>query len=322
MRAIRVHEYGGPEVLRLEEVPVPQPGPGEVLVRIEVAGVNFIDVYQRTGAYKGDLPFTPGMEGAGVVEAVGDGVRAVAVGDRVAYAMSRGSYAEYAVVPERLLARLPEDVSSELAAAIMLQGMTAHYLTHSTFPLKPGQRALVHAAAGGVGLLLIQVAKRLGATVYGTVSSEAKAELARRAGADAVILYTEQDFVAEVKRLTGGEGVDVVYDSVGRATFEGSLRCLKPRGYLVLFGQSSGDVPPVDPHVLNAGGSLFLTRPSLAHHILTRDELEWRAGDLFRWIREGTLEVRIDSTFPLEEAARAHERLQSRQSAGKILLRV
>lgn len=207
MRAIRVHQYGGPEVLRLEEVPLPQPGPGEALVRIEVAGVNFIDVYQRTGAYKGDLPFTPGMEGAGVVEAVGDGVRAVAVGDRVAYAMSRGSYAEYAVVPERLLARLPEDVSSELGAAIMLQGMTAHYLTHSTFPLKKGQRALVHAAAGGVGLLLIQVAKCLGATVYGTVSSEAKADLARRAGADAVILYSEQDFVTEVKRLTGGEGV-------------------------------------------------------------------------------------------------------------------
>ncbi|HEX6988890.1 MAG TPA: quinone oxidoreductase [Bacillota bacterium] len=322
MKSIRVDRHGGPEVMQLEEVPVPQPGPGQVLVRVEAAGVNFIDIYQRSGAYRMELPFIPGMEGAGVVEAAGEGLGEFAPGDRVAWAMSAGSYAQYAVVPARLLARVPEGVTADLAAAVMLQGMTAHYLTHSTFPLKPGHRALVHAAAGGVGLLLVQVAKRLGAVVYGTVSTAEKAEAARKAGADEVILYTETDFAATVRDLTGGEGVDVVYDGVGRDTLEGSLSCLKPRGYLVLFGQSSGAVKPLDPKVLIDRGSLFFTRPSLAHHILPREELEWRAGDLFRWIGAGELDVRIDSIFDLADAARAHQRLASRLSSGKILLRV
>jgi|SRR5690606_32895988 len=308
--------------MQLEDIPVPQPGPGQVLVRVEAAGVNFIDIYHRSGAYKLDLPFTPGMEGAGTVEAVGEGVDDFKPGDRVAWAMALGSYAQYAVVPARVLARVPEGVPADLAAAVMLQGMTAHYLAYSTFPLKPGHRAVVHAAAGGVGLLLVQIAKRLGATVYGTVSTPEKAEAARRAGADEVIIYTQTDFAAAVRDLTGGEGVDVVYDGVGRDTFEGSMSCLKPRGYLVLFGQSSGAVPPLDPQVLNNRGSLFLTRPTLAHYILNREELDWRSGDLFRWIGAGELQVTIDSTFDLADAPKAHQRLASRQSSGKILLRI
>ena len=320
MKAIRIDKHGGPEVLRLAEVPAPSPGPGQALVRIHASGVNYIDIYHRTGLYHIDPPFVPGMEGAGVVEAVGEGVDVVKPGDRVAYAMHRGSYAEYAVVPAWALAPLPEGVSFETGAAIMLQGLTAHYLACSTFPLEPGHTALVHAAAGGVGRLLVQVAKRRGATVYGTVSTKEKAELAKAAGADHVILYTEVDFAEEVKRLTGGKGVDVVYDSVGKTTFEKSLKSLRPRGYLVLFGQSSGPVPPVDLQLLSASGSLFATRPTLAHYAATRDELLSRTTDLFAWIERGELELRIDGTFPLAEAGRAHELLESRKSAGKLVL--
>lgn len=322
MKAIRVHGPGGPEALTWEEIPTPEPGPGTARVRVEVAGVNYIDVYHRTGQYNLSLPFIPGQEGAGVVDAVGPGVTEVQVGDRVAWANAAGSYAEYAVVPAAKLVPLPAGIGTEVGAAIMLQGMTAHYLAHSTFPLRPGHRALVHAAAGGVGLLLVQIAHRLGATVYGTVGSPEKADLVRKAGADAAILYTQADFVAEVQRLTGGQGVDVVYDSVGQATFAGSLKCLRPRGYLVLFGQASGKVAPVDPQTLAAGGSLFLTRPTLGSYLLTREELLGRCQDLFNWVQARELDVRIDSTFPLERAGDAHRRIESRASSGKILLRV
>ncbi|MCH6566912.1 MAG: quinone oxidoreductase [Nitrospinae bacterium] len=321
MRAIRVHEYGGPEVFKLEEVTLPEPGGGEALVTVEAAGVNFIDVYHRTGLYPGALPFTPGMEAAGVVEAVGPGVYEVEVGDRVAYAMERGSYAERAVVPAWKLVRLPESLDAEAGAAAMLQGMTAHYLTRSTYPLAGGETALVHAAAGGVGLLLVQMAARIGATVIGTVSTEEKARLAREAGADAVILYTEGDFAEEALRLTDGRGVHVVYDSVGQATFDQSLACLRPRGLLALFGQSSGPVPPIDPSVLaTGGGSLFLTRPGLAHYAADRGELLERAGDVLHWVATGELRLRIDRTYPLSEAAEAHRALEGRQTAGKVLL--
>ena len=320
MRAIRVHDYGGPEVLRLEDLPVPEPGPGEARVKIAAAGVNFIDIYHRSGQYKGVLPMTPGMEAAGVVDAVGPDVSDVQVGDRVVYAMRQGAYAEYAIVPATMLAPVPEGIDLHQAAAVMLQGMTAHYLTHSTYPLRPGDVALIHAAAGGVGLLLVQIAKRCGARVIGTVSTEEKAKLARDAGTDDIILYTQEDFSAAVRRLTDGVGVHVVYDSVGKTTFEGSLNCLRPRGYMVLFGQSSGAVPPFDPQVLNAKGSLFLTRPSLGHYLLTRDELLWRAGDLFAWMAAGELKVRIDATYPLEQAAEAHRALASRATSGKLLL--
>ncbi len=321
MRAIRVHEYGGPEVFKLEEVALPEPGGGEALVTVEAAGVNFIDVYHRTGLYPGALPFTPGMEAAGVVEAVGPGVYEVEVGDRVAYAMERGSYAERAVVPAWKLVRLPESLDAEAGAAAMLQGMTAHYLTRSTYPLAGGETALVHAAAGGVGLLLVQMAARIGATVIGTVSTEEKARLAREAGADAVILYTEGDFAEEALRLTDGRGVHVVYDSVGQATFDQSLACLRPRGLLALFGQSSGSVPPINPSVLaTGGGSLFLTRPGLAHYAADRGELLERAGDVLHWVATGELRLRIDRTYPLSEAAEAHRALEGRQTAGKVLL--
>ena len=320
MKAIRVHAHGGPEVLQYEEVPQPVPGRGEALVRIAAAGVNYIDTYHRRGLYKVPLPFTPGVEAAGVVEAVGPEVSEVQVGDRVAYTGPLGAYAEYAVVPASRLVELPEAIDFPTAAAVLLQGMTAHYLTHSTYPLKPGDTALVHAAAGGVGLLLVQVAKMRGARVIGTVSTEEKAALAKEAGADEVILYTRQDFEAEVRRLTDGRGVEVVYESVGKDTFDKSLNCLAPRGYLVLFGQSSGPVPPFDPQVLNQKGSLFLTRPTLQHYVATREELLQRAGDVFGWVASGRLKVRVDSTFKLEEAAEAHRRLEGRQSAGKILL--
>jgi len=281
MKAVRVHRYGGPEVLTHDNIEVPNPGAGEARVKIEASGVNFIDIYQRTGSYPLQTPFTLGMEGAGVVDAVGANASEVKTGDRVAYAMVPGSYAEYAIVPAGKLAPLPQNVDSKSAAALMLQGMTAHYLTHHTYALKPGETALVHAAAGGVGLLLIQIAKNIGATVIGTVGTEAKAELAKQAGADHVILYTQVDFLTELKKITGGRGVEVVYDSVGATTFEKSLDCLRPRGYLVLFGQSSGPVPPVDAGKLAAKGSLFLTRPSLAHYMLNRAELLERAGALF-----------------------------------------
>ncbi len=320
MKAIRVQELGGPEVLRLEDVPVPDPGEGEARIRVTASGVNFIDVYFRTGAYKSPLPFTPGMEAAGIVDAVGPGVDGVQPGDRVAYAMQVGSYAEYAVLPAWKLVPVPEGVDLEIAAAVMLQGMTAHYLARSTVPLERGQRVLVHAAAGGVGLLLTQIAKLAGATVYGTVSTEEKAGLAKQAGADEVIRYTEKDFAEEVSRVTEGKGVDVVYDSVGKETFDASMKCLGPRGFLVLFGQSSGAVPPVDPQRLNAGGSLYLTRPTLGHYIATPDELRGRAGDLFEWIEAGQLDVRIGEKHPLGNAGEAHERLTGRKTTGKVLL--
>ena len=320
MKAVRVHQCGGPDALVYEEVALPETGPGEVLVKVEAAGVNYIDTYHRKGLYPLPAPFTLGMEGAGVVEQVADGVAQVKPGDRVAWCMARGAYADYAVVPADKLVPIPANVTTQAAAALILQGMTAHYLAISTFPLKPGDTALVHAAAGGVGLLLVQVAKRCGATVYGTVGTEAKAELARQAGADEVILYREVDFADEIKRLTGGRGVDVVYDSVGVTTFDKSLNCLRPRGLLALFGQSSGPVPPVDLQVLNQKGSLFVTRPTLGHYMQDRRELISRAGDVFIWAAGGELSVRIDRTLPLSEAAEAHRLLESRQTAGKVLL--
>lgn len=320
MKAIRVHKYGGPEVHTYEDVPIPEPKAGEARVKIEAIGLNYIDVYQRTGLYPLQTPFTLGMEGAGVVDVVGDGVTEVKKGDRVAYAMVLGSYAEYAIVPAWKLVPVPANVDTKAAAALMLQGMTAHYLTHSTFALKQGESALIHAAAGGVGLLLIQIAKMLGARVIGTVSTEAKAQLAKQAGADEVILYTQTDFLAEVKKLTGGQGVHVVYDSVGATTFDKSLDCLRPRGYLALFGQSSGPVPPFDPGKLAAKGSLFLTRPTLAHYALDRAELLTRTEDLFNWVSSGRLKLHIDKVFPLGEAAEAHRQLEGRKTTGKVIL--
>ncbi len=323
MRAIRVHRTGGPEELRLEEVPIPEPGRGQARVRVEWAGVNFIDVYHRTGAYPMPLPLTPGSEGAGVVDALGEGVEGSApirVGDRVAWAMERQSYADYVPVDAWRLVPVPDGVEQATAAAAMLQGMTAHYLTHSTFPLQPGQVALVHAAAGGVGLLLIQIAKLMGARVIGTVSTERKADLARAAGADEVVLYTRESFRQAARRLTNDRGVDVVYDSVGQTTFADSLDSLHPRGCLVLFGQSSGPVAPIDPGLLGKKGSLFLTRPSLANYVADRPELLWRADEVFAWLRSGELSLRIDREFPLTEAAEAHRLLESRATAGKLLL--
>ena len=320
MKIIQVAKHGGPEELKLAEVPVPKPGPGEALVKIAASGVNFIDVYFRIGLYKADPPFTPGNEAAGTVEAVGPDVTEVAPGDRVAYAMQRGSYGEYAAVPSRVLVKLPDGVDCNTAAAAMLQGMTAHYLTHSTWPLKNGDKCLIHAAAGGAGRLLVQMAKMRGATVYGTAGTDEKAALAKEAGADDVIVYTKEDFVAEVKRFTGGKGVDVVYDSVGQSTFLKGLDVIRPRGLMALFGQSSGAVAPFDPSILNQKGSLFLTRPSLATHCLTRDELLWRAGDVLNWIASGKLKLRIDRTYPLADAAQAHRDLEGRKTAGKLLL--
>ncbi|MDP9455809.1 MAG: NADPH:quinone reductase [Actinobacteria bacterium] len=321
MKAVRFSEFGGPEVLRYEDVPVPEPGSGEVRVKLAASGVNFIDVYQRTGLYPGELPRTLGNEGAGEVEAVGEGVEEFSEGDFVAFAGVPGAYAEHIVAPaEKLVPFNVTYVEARMAAAVMLQGMTAHYLTHSTFPLQEGQTALVHAAAGGVGLLLCQLAKMRGATVIGTVSTEEKAELARGAGADEVILYTQHDFVEETRRITGGEGVDVVYDSVGKTTFDGSLDSLKPRGYLVLFGASSGPVPPVDLQVLNQKGGLFVTRPSLAHYTATREELLWRAESLFTWIGQNNLSVRIGGAYKLSEADQAHRDLEGRKTTGKLIL--
>jgi len=320
MKAIRVHQTGGPEMLSLEDIPAPAPGPNQALVKIKCIGLNFIDVYFRTGLYKTALPFIPGMEAAGIVEAVGEGVTVVKPGDRVAYAGVLGAYAEYSLVNAAQLVQLPENLDFQSAAAIMLQGITAHYLTHSAFPLRKGETLLLHAAAGGVGLLLIQVAKKIGARVIGTVSTEEKAALAGNAGADHVILYTRDDFEQEVKRITAGAGVDVVYDSVGRTTFEKGLNCLRRRGMMVLFGQSSGSVPPIDPGILNVKGSIYLTRPGLAHYTATREELTWRAGDIFKWFSEDSLKIRIDQVFPLEEAGRAHQALEARQTAGKVLI--
>jgi NADPH:quinone reductase len=322
MKAIRVHQHGGPETMMLEDVPMPVPGPKHALVRLAVAGVNFIDVYFRTGLYKAETPTALGNEGAGVVEAVGPDVTEVAVGDRVAYAMARGSYAEHAVVPAAALVKLPETVTFQQGAAVMLQGMTGHYLTRSTYPLKRGDTCLVHAAAGGAGLMIVQMAKALGARVIGTVSTEAKARIAHENGADETIRYTEQDFEEEVKRLTGGRGVDVVYDSVGKTTFDKSLNCLRPRGLMALFGSSSGAVPPIDPQVLNAKGALFLTRPSLAHHVLTREELLWRAGDVLSGVESGGLRLRIDHIYALAHVADAHRALEGRTTTGKLLITI
>src|SRR5216117_4418715 len=319
MKAIRVQSPGGPEALRYEDVPQPSPAAGDVLVKVQAAGVNYIDVYQRNGLYKVATPFTLGQEAAGVVTAVGTGVTDPKVGDRVAYTSILGAYAEYAVVPADRVVVLPDGVTARQAAAALLQGMTAHYLACTTYPLKAGDTCLVHAAAGGVGLLLVQMAKMRGARVIGTVSTEDKAKLAREAGADEVILYTKQDFEAEVKRLTG-KGVQVVYDSVGKTTFDKGFNCLALRGLMVLYGQSSGPIGPFDPQVLNAKGSLFLTRPSLVHHVATRDELLARAGDVLGWIRDGKLRLRTEFEFALKDAAEAHRALEGRKTTGKVLL--
>jgi NADPH2:quinone reductase len=320
MQAVRVHAPGGAEALVYESVERPAPGKGEALVRLEAAGVNYIDVYHRSGLYKMSTPFVPGMEGAGTVESVGEGVTEVRRGDRVAWAMQIGSYAQYAVVPAWKLVPLPPGVDARQGAATMLQGMTAHYLATATFPLRPGHAALVHAAAGGVGLLLVQIAKMRGARVIGTVSTEEKARLARDAGADEVILYTQKDFAEETRRLTGGAGVDVVYDSVGKDTFDKGLTVLRPRGYMVLFGASSGPVPPLDLQRLNQHGSLFVTRPSLGHYAQDRQELLARSGELFSWIGAGKLRLRIERTYPLADARRAHEDLTGRKTTGKLIL--
>jgi len=321
MKAIRIHQSGGAEVLKFEDAPMPTPGPNEALIKIAASGVNFIDVYFREGLYKAALPFTLGNEAAGVVESVGAQVAEVKAGDRVAFTTTLGCYAEYVVVPAWRLVPLPNGISFESGAAVMLQGMTAHYLSHSTFPLKTGHTCLIHAAAGGLGSLLIQMAKRLGARVIGTASTEEKAQLAKAAGADEVILYTQQDFEAEVKRLTNNRGVEVVYDSVGKTTYEKSMNCLAPRGYLVLFGQASGPVPPIDPLLLSAKGSLFLTRCILAHHTATREELLWRAREVLNWVANGELKLRLHKIFPLHEAAEAHRMLEGRQTTGKLLLK-
>ena len=320
MRAIRVHTPGGPEVLRLDDVPVPSPGAGQALIRVEAAGVNFVDVYHRSGLYQLALPATLGREAAGTVETVGPGVSTLRAGDRVVSETLSGAYAEYAMAPAERLVPLPDRVSSRIGAAVMLQGLTAHYLVHSTYRLDEDDTCLVHAAAGGVGLLLCQMASRIGARVIATVSTEEKAALARDAGAWQVIRYTEEDFAPAVRRLTDGAGVQVVYDSVGRTTFRQSLECLAPRGLMVLYGQSSGPVEPFDPQILNQRGSLFLTRPSLAHYTASRQELLERAGELLGWVADGSLKVRIGREFPLEQAADAHRELEGRRTTGKVLL--
>ena len=320
MKAIRVHAPGAAEAMKLEDVPEPQPKAGEAVVRVDAAGLNYIDVYQRSGLYKLDMPLTLGLEAGGTVTAVGAGVTEVKVGDTVAYTGVPGAYAQSAAVPAARLVVLPQGVSTKQGAAIMLQGTTAHYLACSTYPLKKGDTCLVHAAAGGVGLILCQIARLRGARVIGTVSTEEKAKLAREAGADETILYTKQDFAAEVKRITGGKGLQVVYDSVGKDTWEGSLNCLAPRGLIALYGQSSGPIGQIDPQILNTKGSLFLTRPSLNAYIATREELMQRAGDLFGWIRDGRLKLRMEFEFPLKDAADAHRALEGRKTTGKVLL--
>jgi NADPH2:quinone reductase len=320
MKLIRVERFGGPEVLRLGEGPDPSPGPGQIAVRVEAAGLNFIDVYHRTGLYPNPLPFVPGLEGAGVVAGLGAGVTAFREGDRVAWTGILGSYAERVLLPADRAVSLPPGLGTDTAAALMLQGLTAHYLCTSTYPLAKGHTCLVHAAAGGVGLLLVQMAKRRGARVIGTVGTEAKAALAREAGADEVILYKEEDFLEAVKRLTGGRGVDVAYDSVGKTTAEKSLDCLVPRGMMVFYGNASGPVPPIDPLSLSRKGSLFLTRPNLVHYIADRASLEARAGDVLGDAAAGRLRVRIDRKYPLAEVAEAHRALEGRQTAGKVLL--
>lgn len=321
MKAVVADPVGGPENLRYVNLPDPQPAEGEAVIKIEAIGVNFIDVYFRSGLYKApESPVRLGSEASGTVSAVAAGVP-FKVGQRVAYVMTRGAYAEYAAVPAKLIVPLPDSVSFEDGAAILLQGMTAHYLLHSTYPLRSGQTCLIHAAAGGTGLLLVQIAKLLGATVIGTVSTKEKAQLAKQNGADHVIMYSETDFVAELRRVTGDRGVDVVYDSVGAGTFAKSLECLRPRGMMVSFGQSSGPVGPVEPLTLSQKGSLFLTRPNLAHYISDPAELQWRSSDLFNWIGSGKLKARVYKTYPLAEASAAHRDLEARKTSGKLLLK-
>jgi NADPH2:quinone reductase len=320
MRAIQVSEVGGPEVLTLVEVPIPSPKPNEAIVQIKFAGVNFIDVYFREGRYSTLLPFINGQEASGVVTEAGSEVTTVKSGDRVAYTGALGSYAEYAAVPASRLVTIPDELDFEQAAAAMLQGMTAHYLLYSTYPLKSGETALIHAAAGGVGLLLVQMAKKIGARVIGTAGSQEKAQLARDAGADECIVYTEADFETETERLTGSKGVDVVYDGVGKATFDKDLNVLRPRGYLVLFGGASGAVPPFDLIKLSQKGSLFITRPTLLHYTATREELEWRAKDVMQMIVRGDVKLRIHKIYPLKEAQQAHRDLEGRKTTGKLLL--
>lgn len=320
MKAIRVHSPGGLEAMQLEDLPLPAPEAGRVRIRLTAIGVNFIDIYQRLGQYKMPLPFTLGLEGAGVVDALGEGVSDLSVGQRVAWGMVGGAYAEYATIPAARVVPVPDSISDNQAAAIMVQGLTAHYLTTSTWPLQATDTALIHAAAGGTGRLLLQAAKRRGARVIATVGTREKAELARSAGADEVILYREEDFVARVKEQTGGRGVDVVYDSVGKDTFDRGLDCLRPRGMMVLWGQASGPVPPFDPQILNAKGSLYLTRPTLGAYIHTREELLERCKEVFAWTADGSFDVRIDRTFPLADAAQAHAWMADRQSRGKLLL--
>ena len=320
MKAIRIESHGGPEVLRLTDVPEPTPTEGQLLVRVEAAGVNFIDVYHRTGLYPNPLPLTPGLEGAGVVTRVGPGATGFREGDRVTWTKAPGSYAEVALVPAEQAVAVPEGVETRTAAAVMLQGLTAHYLCHDTCPLKPGDTCLVHAAAGGVGLLLVQMAKEKGARVFGTVSTEEKAALAREAGADEVIIYTREDFLDAVKRLTDGRGLRVVYDSVGKTTAEKSLDCLQPRGMMVFYGNASGPAPPIDPLTLSQKGSLFLTRPTLFHYVADRAGLEARAAEVLSAVASGRLKVRIGQTFPLAGAAEAHRALEGRKTTGKVLL--
>ncbi len=321
MKAIQVTQPGGPEALEYREIPMPTPKAGDALVKLKAIGVNFIDVYHREGRYPMATPFTPGSEAAGIVESVGEGVTEVKPGDRVAYAMHVGSYAEYAAVPASKLVPIPDGMDDQQAAAALLQGMTAHYLCYSTYPVKPTDTVLIHAGAGGVGLLLTQLIRKIGARIFTTVSTQEKAALSRQAGADEVILYTEQDFEAEVMKLTANKGVQVVYDSVGKTTFDKSLASLAPRGYLVLFGASSGAVPPFDPIALGKK-SLFLTRPSLAHYVLTRDELLQRAGEVLSWIKDGTLKLQADHVYPLKDAAQAHRDLEARKTTGKLILTV
>jgi len=320
MKAVQVQKTGGPEALAIVDIPVPKPGPKEVLVKIAASGVNFVDVYFREGRYPAPLPFIDGQEASGTISEVGDQGTSLKPGDRVAYTGVLGSYAEFAVVPAERLVPIPDSITDHQAAAAMLQGMTAHYLLKSTYPLKRGETALIHAAAGGVGLLLVQMAKRMGARVIGTAGSEEKAKLAREAGADEVIVYTQQDFESETKRLTGNKGVDVIYDGIGKTTFDKDLNILRPRGYLVLFGAASGPVPPVDPIKLTQKGSLFLTRPSLAHYTATREELLQRANEVLNMVADGSLKLRIDRVYKLEEAAQAHRDLEARRTTGKVLL--
>ena len=320
MKAIVIHEFGDASQLSYEDAPLPEPKPGELRVKVAAIGINFADVYARRGWYPSARPFVPGSEFAGTVDQVGAGVTEFHPGDRVGTASGSSGYAEYGLAPAMRTARLPDEVSFEQGAALLEQGLTAHYLAVSTYPLKAGDTALVHAAAGGVGQILVQIAKMRGATVIATVSTEQKAHIARELGADEVILYSQQDFEAETKRLTGGKGVDVVYDSVGKDTFEKSLNCLRARGLMALYGQSSGKVEPMDPQILNRKGSLFLTRPTLANYIQTREEFLWRADDLFIWTATGALKVRVDKTFPLAQTAAGQTYMEERRTLGKVLL--